>query len=147
MTQYGTIDILNRLIHLESRSLPAYLGEAAVFVGPEDERAAAVLANIQANQRGLVQQLANAVRSRRGRVETGSFPMTFTDLNFVSLGHVLPELLRYQRRDIAIIESCAQSLAREPEARALAEEVLGSEKAHLEQLEELLTASAGSAGA
>ncbi len=147
MTQQGTIDILNRLIHIESRSLPAYLGEAAVFVEPGDERAAEVLANIQANQRGLVQQLADAVRSRRGRVETGSFPMTFTDLNFVSLGHMLPELLRYQRRDVAMIESCAQALVREPEARALAEEVLGSERAHLEQLEELHPSAAGSPGA
>ncbi len=143
MSDIGTVNVLNRLITVVSRSLPAYLAQAAPFVEPGDERAAEVLANIQANQQGLITRLGNAIRERRARVEIDSFPMIYTDLNFLSLRRLLPELVKSQRRDIAIIESCARALAADPDARALAEEVLGSERAHLEQLEELLAEPVG----
>jgi rubrerythrin len=138
-----TVDILNRLLQVQTCSLPAYLAQASPFVDREDRRAAEVLANIHANQQAMATRLADAVRERRGRAEAGTFPMTFTSLNFVAMHRLLPELINYQKRDISVIEKCVAQLENDPEARALAEEVLGAERAHLEQLEELAVEPAG----
>lgn len=139
----ATVDVLNLLLQVQNRSLPAYLAQAALFVDRGDQRIAAVLANIHADQHAMAARLADFIRERRGRLEPGTFPMVFTDLNFVSVSHLLPELIRYQKLDIQAIERCVDQLANDPEARALAEEVLGAEKAHLEQLQELAVEPAG----
>ena len=138
-----TVDILNRLLQVQNRSLLAYLAQASPFVDRADRRAAEVLANMHANQQAMAARLADAVRERRGRVEGGTFPMDFTNLNFVALNRLLPELIQHQRRDISVIERCVAQLQNDPQARALAEEVLGAERAHLEQLEELAVEPAG----
>ena len=46
----------------------------------------------------------------------------------------------YQKQDIAAIQQCVADLAGDPAGRALAEEVLGNARGHLESLEELLAA-------
>jgi len=138
-----TVDILNRLFQVQNRSLLTYLAQASPFVDRADRRAAEVLANMHANQQAMATRLADAIRERRGRIEAGTFPMAFTNLNFVALNRLLPELIQHQRQDISVIEKCVAQLENDPEARALAEEMLGAERAHLEQLEELAVEPAG----
>jgi hypothetical protein len=64
--------------------------------------------------------------------------MEFTDSHFLSMDYLLTEMLRHQRRDVASIQRIAAQLADHPRARELAEETLGSERAHLESLEALV---------
>jgi hypothetical protein len=129
--------ILNRLLATIYRSLPMYLTEADPWVRHNELRARDVLATIVADQRRDCHRIAELILDRYGRIELGEFPMEFTDLHFLSLDYLIGELVRHQKQDIATVEACVDRLQHDPAARTLAQEVLGSQRAHLEMLEEL----------
>ena len=128
---------LNRLLATIYRSLPMYLTEADPWVRHNDQHAREVLATIVANQRRDCQRVAELVLERYGRLDLGEFPMEFTDLHFLSIDYLIGELVRHQKMDIATIEQCIDRLQHDPAGRTLAQEVLGSQRAHLEILDEL----------
>jgi hypothetical protein len=137
MNSDASIDVLNRLLATLNRSLPMYLSDATPWTHPGDEQATQTLARIVDDQRRDINRLAELILQRSGRVDLGHWPMEYTDLNFLSLDFLLRELVRHQQQDIAQIERCVSLLSQDRPARELAEEILGSEKAHLEALEEL----------
>ncbi len=137
MPQAKITDSLNRLLAVQCRSLPMYLVDASPWTPPAEEKAAAALSNIVADQQTMAGRIAAAVTDRGGALDTGEFPMELTDLHFLRFDYLLGELIRYQQRDIATIEEIVEDLRDDPPARDLAEETLGSERAHLESLEEL----------
>ena len=131
------LDVLNRLFVVVYRSLPMYLADAQPWTHPGDDQASRVLGAIVTDARHYAGRIAELILRQRGRVEMGEFPMEFTDLNLLSLDYLLQELVRCQKGDIAAIERCVAELAGDREARALAEEVLGNARGHLESLAEL----------
>ncbi|HEX3654627.1 MAG TPA: hypothetical protein VHV55_02405 [Pirellulales bacterium] len=130
-----TIDLLNRLLVIEYRSLSMYLLDATPWTHPGDEKATAALRSIVHTQRSLAQRLATAIMERGGTVETGEYPMDFAELNFLSLDFLLKELLRHGKQRIAQVELIANRML-DSEGHELALEVLGAEKAHVEMLQE-----------
>jgi hypothetical protein len=137
MNASSSIDLLNRLLAVQCRSLPMYLTDASPWMNPGDERAETTLNNIVTDQKRIAQRIVDLILDRRGVIDTGEFPMDFTDTHMLSLDSLLPELIHYQKQDLAVIEDCVRRLGRDAQARALAEEALGSAKAHLEALEHL----------
>lgn len=133
----SSIPILNRILATLNRSLAMYLADADPWTQAGDEQAAAALARIVEDQRRDVNRLAEAIIDSAAHVDPGQWPMEFTDLNFLSLEYLMQELIRHQREDVARIQRCTSLLASDRNARELAEEVLGSEQAHLESLEDL----------
>ena len=131
------IDSLNRLLEIEYRSFPLYLGDAAPWFSEADVKAVETLKNIAADQQAMSQRIAELILDLGGRIEPGEYPTQFTDTHFLSIEFLLKELVYYQRQDIADIEQIVASLAGHREARELAEETLGAERAHLEALEAL----------
>jgi hypothetical protein len=129
--------VLNHLLTTLYRSLPIYLAQVDPWVRHDNQRAREVLASIVADQQHSCHRIAELILDRYGRMETGEFPMEFTDLHFLSLDYLIGELVRHQKQDIATIQKCIAALEHDPAARTLAQEVLGSERAHLEMLEEL----------
>jgi len=138
MAAAKSFDALNRLHVIEHRSLATYLADACPWTHPGDEPATKAIASILADQQAMAGRVAELIDARNGRVARGSFPMEYTDMNMLSLDFLITELVRCQKRDISEIEQIVADLATDREARELAEEVLGSERAHLEALEELL---------
>ena len=138
MVKIDALPLLNRLFAIEYRSLAMYLSDACPWTRNGDEKAAAALANILADQRAMAVRIAELVDSRGANVSYGSFPMEYTDLNLLSLDFLLREMVAGQHRDIAEIEHIVAALAGDAEARDLASEILGAERAHLEMLEELV---------
>lgn len=134
-----TIRLLNRLLGIEYRSLPMYLTYASPWTHEGDEKATEALRHIVADQEAMSQRIAELVQSLGGRPEPGEYPMDFTSMHFLSLDFLLTELVRHQQRSIAAIERVVGQLGDDREARELAEELLGSERAHLEALESLPT--------
>jgi hypothetical protein len=137
MTEPRNIHLLNRLLALECRSFSIYLTDASPWTPPAGSEADEVLANIVADQQRMAARIAEFVDRRGGVLDTGEFPMEFTDSHFLAFDFLVGELLRYQKQEIADIEQIVAALAEDPEARELAEETLGSERAHLEALESL----------
>lgn len=131
------IELLNQLLAIECYSFSMYLTYAAPWTHRGDERASEALRNITADQQTMAQRIADLIDRLAGRPESGEYPMEFTDTHFLSLDYLLKELAYYQRQDVAAVEAIARQLADEREARELAEETLGMERAHLEAIEAL----------
>jgi hypothetical protein len=136
------IDTLNRLLAIEHRSLPMYLADADPWVAREHEPLLRALQNTVADQRAYSQRIAELILDRGGLLEPGEYPMEFTDLHFLSLDYLMGRLLESQRQAVAEIEQCVRRLQADPQALALAQEVLGSQRAHLEMFEACLRTTA-----
>jgi hypothetical protein len=137
MAPANTVNLLNQLFAIQNRALPRYVADACPWTHPGDEAATTALTHILADQQAMIGRLGELIDARGGRVDRGSFPMEYTDMNLLSLDFLVLELIRCQKRDIADIERIVTALGADREARELAEEVLGSERAHLEALEDL----------
>ena len=137
MSDTDTIIALNRLLAVQCRSLPMYLVDASPRVSSGEQKAAEAMESIVADQQAMAARVAAMVTARGGALDTGEFPMEFTDLHFLGFDFLLGEIIRYQHRDIAAVEQIVASVADDPDAHDLAAEALGAERAHLEILEEL----------
>jgi hypothetical protein len=134
----STLRLLDRLFGIHYRSFALYVADAGpVNDGTRaDESAARALRDLVESNLLYSRRLAEAILDRHGDVERDSYPMEFTDKNFLSLEYLVRELSEYQRRDVAAIERVVQAMGDDdPEAKELAQEALGAAKAHLEALE------------
>jgi hypothetical protein len=138
MMSHDSKKALNRLLVIIYRSLPMYLADAVPWMHPGDEKAKHVLNHIVTDYRMYSGRIVDSLLARRERCTFGEYPMTFTDTHDLSLDYLVNELVDYQRQDIAAIEKCVADLNADGNGRALAEEVLGNARGHLESLKELL---------
>lgn len=137
MDSRQTVERLNELLQIHIRSLPVYLSHARPWAPWGQERAVDVLRDVAEDQLQRVDQIAHYVQDLGGMVQTGEFPMEYTDLHDLSLDYVLKVVKQRHRRDVSRIEQLISELAEDPRAAALAQESLGAAKAHLQSLEEL----------
>ncbi len=137
MKSFETIPVLNRLLNCLCRSLPAYLADAKAWGRMESEPIREAIERLAADQRLYAERVADAVSQRGGRPTPGRFPKEFTAKHDLSLSYLLQDLIDLQDQDIALIEQCATQLEGVPALHALAEEILGNAKGHLDVLVEL----------
>ena len=123
---------------MHSRSLPAYLASARPHIGRGDDKTAELLQHIVEDQQLMVHQFADLIGEESGTVETGEFPMEFTDLHDLSIDFLMQQVASRQKREVAEIERLSSQLDAWPQAKAIAQESLGAAKAHLLSLEECL---------
>ncbi len=146
MSQADALGVLNELLAMVYRSLPMYLHDAQPWHSRAQDQAANVLQRIVNAQQETAMQIAGLILDRGGQPHAGVYPTEFSSANwhFVSLQFLLRPLLEHQARDVARIENCVAQLAGDREAREIAEEALGSARAHLELLEGLVNSETGS---
>jgi hypothetical protein len=138
MNSIEAIPVLNRLFGLLCRSLPAYLADVNPSAWPEGERIRVAIDRLVTDQRMYAQRVAEAITARGARPHPGRFPTEYTSKNDLSLVFLLPQVVDYQREDIEAIEQCVTQLEGDSALHALAEEILGNAKGHLDILVELL---------
>lgn len=138
---HHTVRVLNRLLSLHSRSLPMYVDCARPYTHRGDERATETLQHIIDDHKFMVARIADAIEDLGGTVNTGGYPMEFTDLHDLSMDFILQQVMDRQRQDVDVIEACLTELGSNARGIALAQEALGAAKAHLQSLEELLSPS------
>ncbi len=114
-----------------------YLTYATPWTHHGDERIVEVLRHIVADQKDTCSRIAHYLQQQQTPVNTGDYPMGFTDLHDLSLDYLVSRLIRCQTQDQATIAACVHELSSEPGAHSLAEEALGAARAHLESLQEL----------
>jgi hypothetical protein len=78
--------------------------------------------------------VAEAIAARGGRPNPARFPTEFAAKNDLSLRFLLPAIIDLQREEVAAIELCVARLEGESALHALAEEILGNAKGHLDIL-------------
>ena len=137
MSHQTVIGALNHLLASQCYSLVDYLSEAPPWTHPGNEALVEAARGIVADHERYAQRLADAIEDRRG-VESGRFPMRFLSLNDLALDYLLSALIEDQWGNIEAAEQCIAELVEDRQAWSLANEVLGSERAHLDILKEFL---------
>jgi hypothetical protein len=132
-----TIAGLNRLSVLHSRSLPIYLQYTTPWVASGREDVTELLAQIAEDQQSVVGRIGSMILANHELVDAGEFPIDFTSLHDLSIDYLLGLLIDRQRAMIVESEQCVQELAANAMAQAVAQEAVGSAKAHLDSLLEL----------
>ena len=75
-------------------------------------------------------------KKRIGIPYLGSYPQSFTNINYVSLDFLMPRLLDWQRTWVGILEQDAAQIA-DAEAKAEIDKLIAVARRHLEELEKL----------
>jgi hypothetical protein len=97
--------VLENAVRREGRSLLQYVSESFPWTTTEEQQALAQLQELVRQQRDATAALAQYLAKQEHSVPyLGSFPMSFTNINFVSLDHTLPLLLEAERQGLAYLE-------------------------------------------
>jgi hypothetical protein len=138
-------EVLNQVLVNLGRSLLQYVGECWPWTDRRDETERNVVADCVHRQRDTVQDLADLLVDRNWPVDYGSFPTEYTDLHFVELDYLLPQLLDGERalvRDLELaIERCFEDVA----AVDVLRRTLAVQSGIVRDLELLVTSSTTSA--
>ena len=137
MNSLKAIQSLNKLLSLLCRSLPAYLADAKPWAQSGDQKLRVSLDNLVADQQRYARRVDEAIKEHGGRPDPGRFPMNFVAKNDLSLGFLLQEIVVHQEQDISMLERCAVQLEGISSLHALAEEILGNARGHLDILKEM----------
>jgi|WetSurMetagenome_2_1015567.scaffolds.fasta_scaffold392415_1 hypothetical protein len=133
-------DVLNQLLHLLLRGLPAYVVEANPWTEPQSEGLRKALANLAGDRRLFANLAAQAILDRGDYPDPGTFPLEYTGLNDVSIAFLTQEIIHSLHIDIEVLPEISAQLATIPHLHDLTEEILGNSIGHAEILEEMLKA-------
>jgi hypothetical protein len=130
-------ELLNQLLWLHFRSLPAYLIDAMPYVAQGDEPLERVLREIATEQAAMGNRLADAMVERGNLPEFGTFPMEFTGLHDLSVEYLLSEVVRRQARLSADVLSIASRIGSGSYARDLVLAAADQAQKHLQRVRSL----------
>jgi len=131
-----TLTVLNRIFAREKVSFLQYLKDAWVWTDPPGRAVWKEISRMIDEEQKMLRRLADLILRRKGVLASAVFDERFTESHFLSLAHLLPRLVNYQRWLIQELEKDLTQLD-DPEARQLVEEILQMKRRHLQALEEL----------
>jgi rubrerythrin len=132
------IRLLQDAYRRECRSLLQYVREAAPYTSVADRPVRDRILHLAADESKHLDALAERLEVHRIPLPNlGSFPAAFTDLNFVTVRHLLPKLVAEQKADVARLEADAAACT-DVVAKAAIEALVGVHRGHLKELESLV---------
>jgi len=129
------VSVLNRLLQTLCRSLALYAEEIKPWSLAAHQPAWTVIGRLAADSRMYSQRVADAIVEHGGQPDPGPYPLKYATLNDLGMEFFLREIIVHLKRDQKVISQCAAELTRDPAAQALAEEVFGNLRGHIELLE------------
>src|SRR5947209_3345465 len=132
--------LIQNALRSESRSFLQYVSDAFPWTTADEIATLAKLQALIAEELEAAQGLAQyLMRHKEPLPYLGSYPMSFTTMNFVSLDHLLPLLVKEERRSLAERE---RDLAQvhDLEAQAILRSIVATKRRHLQTLEEMASA-------
>ncbi len=97
---------LQEVYRREYRSLLQYIREASPYAAGPDRLLRDAVLRIAKEEAAALESFGAVLESLRVSLPyLGSFPVAFTDLNFVTIRHLIPKLIAEQKRDIAKLEA------------------------------------------
>ncbi|GBD37140.1 hypothetical protein HRbin36_02270 [bacterium HR36] len=131
-----TLTVLNRIFAREKVSYLQYLKDAWIWTDADGRAVWKEISRVIDEEQRMLQRLAELIVRRKGILATAVFDERFTESHYVSLAHLMPRLVAYQRWLIQELEKDVRQLE-DPEALALAKEMLEMKRRHLTALENL----------
>jgi hypothetical protein len=132
-----TQERLQEMLRRERLSELMYVGQAFPWTPAAEAPALAAVLRLADEERQALTVLGRWLIRRHIEVDTfGSYPSHYTTINFLSLEHMLPRLLRGERASIAVLEAdLAQTT--DAEVRAQIDKLLFLKREHAAKLEQL----------
>ncbi|MCS7167852.1 MAG: ferritin-like domain-containing protein [Gemmatales bacterium] len=131
-----TLTVLNRIFAREKVSYLQYLRDAWVWTDAEGRTVWREIQRLIQEEDKMLQRLAELILRRKGILAKAVFEERFSESHFMSLAHLLPRLVAYERWMIGELEKDLAELD-DAEAKALVEEILAMKRRHLAMLEQL----------
>jgi len=133
-----TRNILHAIVRRESLSVLMYVGDAFPWTTAGNSAALAQLRQVIREEKDRLAALGRYLaRQREPLPYLGSFPSSFTTMNFISLEYLLPRMIAYEKTSIADLEADLKVLT-DSAARAEVDKLLQVKRRHLAVLEGLL---------
>jgi hypothetical protein len=130
--------VLNRLLRTLCRSLGMYVEEIKPWSLAADEPVWVAIGRLAADSRMYARRVAEAIIEHGGQPDPGAYPLQFATLNDLGMEFFLRQIVVHLQRDQQVVCECVAELAQAADVRALAEEVHGNLRGHIELLEALL---------
>lgn len=131
------VEQLQGLFRREYRSLLQYTREASPYAAGPDRKLLDEVLRVAAEESGALAGFGDFLASHHVPAPyLGSFPMAFTDLNFVNIRFLLPKLAAEQKQDLAKLEADTAALT-DPAARTAVQRLVELHRRHLTELEAL----------
>lgn len=128
-------DLLHRLFGRLYHSLLQYVGESWPWSPAQKEtQEHAFLNELLQSQMEDVREMADFLVAHRVPLFPDPYPMKFTDLQYLSLEHLVREVLADQQKLLEELEAGAKSLESFPEAAELVKSIADNERALVERL-------------
>jgi hypothetical protein len=134
MKSQSTVDAMNRVMNALTYSVARYLRFARPWVDFRADVIADLVGQVADSQGEHVLRIGELLIERHGHVESRTFPLAFRGLNDLSVEYLLPLVIEDEKQIIALIESAADALTCDPEARELVVEIVECERRHLQML-------------
>lgn len=138
MSAPASNETLNRILVHVGRSLLQYVGECWPWTEKRDEAERRVVAEAVYKQRDGVQRLVDLLSERRAGLDLGAYPTEYTDLHFVELDYLLPQLVESERALVGDLQVAIESCVDDVEAAALLGTILEDQRVIVGELEGLL---------
>ena len=130
-------DRLNDLVIHVGRSLLQYTSESWPWAANQEVEIHRTLDRLAAEQRDVVAALVALLFSRGHILEFGAYPTEYTSWHYVSVDFLLGLLVANQADLLRECEAVDAALSDDPAAKELLDDVLLSERKHLEELQAL----------
>jgi hypothetical protein len=125
---------LQDIVRRESLSPMMYVGDAYPWTSYGNHAAADKLRSLVAAERQALNHLGLFLTKRKvGLRYIGSFPASFTTLNFLALDAILPRLIDFEDKSVKQLEADLPAIT-DPDAKALVEKLLQTKRENWTQL-------------
>jgi hypothetical protein len=128
---------LQEIIRRESRSLLQYVHDSYPWTSNGERSALEQIRAMAKEQQESAAALGRwLARNRHFMPFLGSYPASFTTINFVALQHIVPKLIADERQGLAHLDADLAVIT-DASIRPLVEAIAAKKRAHLKALEEL----------
>jgi len=114
-----------------------YVAENSPWTPYADEESVKKLQTIVARQNAQIQRLADFIANRQGYLPGGSYPVEFTDLQYLSLAYLLKKLIPDQQHVLETLEADRAQIVTDAAARDMLTQLEVGVAENLQSLKEL----------
>ena len=133
----ATALLLQEIVRKEGRSLLQYVNESFPWTTAKNQHVLPVLSEMAAEERDAATQVVRLLLKNRVKPPyLGAYPMTFTNINYMSVEFLLPHLTGYQNHRIAELDREILNVT-DAEVKHLLHTVLEMKRRHLMALKNL----------
>lgn len=129
-------DALASLVAILETSPATYIADSGIWSYPGDEVLKLALADVVADQRGILDRAAAVLADRDVPAPQTGYPLAYSAWHDLDLAFLLPRIIRGMKRQIEQMEGILPATAGDEAGASLAREAIASTRRHVDVLEQ-----------